>query len=368
MTMLIVLTGMSSRVDAYEIGGFEIKPVASVSETYDDNVTYVKNNQKNDWITGLGAGLDIAKEGKTSQWQLTGSITEHLFANNRDFNNTSEDFSFNHQRKISDTESLSVVDSFSHAEEPRSFSEAFAAVVGRYSYDWNRFNVEYLRTLNKQSSVIFRYGNEVYKSSAKDVINSIQNKNGIEWDYSLNPTSVLLGSFDFSLRDFDPGSYALFYKPALGINKSLTRQVSMESRVGADFIQDAFGKKQTEPNIFVSLRSRPDVLTQMSFYFAKRYDTNRNDSDLFDFWQVEWMLQRNLTKRLVVALSNFYGNGRYVASDIKEKFQGVTPSLSYELPQNTQIILSYSYSHVTSHDETREYLKNMFFLEFKANF
>ncbi len=360
--------GSVARVDAYEIHGVEIKPMAIVSEAYDDNVSFVKHDRQDDWVSHLGVGADISYKGEISQWKITGSITENIFANNRDFNNASEDFDLNYQRRLSENSTWQVSDVFLHAEEPRSFADAFASVIGRYSYNWNRFQTEYLRSLNKQWRFLVRYGNEVYLSSRKDIVDSYQNKVGTEWTYALNPTVTLLGSFDFFRRDFRPGSDVFFYSPAVGLRNALTKQLSFEARVGPDVISDRNDRERTEPNFFVSITNQLNAMTQAGCSFVKRHETNLNDSDLFDFWRLEWTLQRNLTKKLIVALNHFYGSGEYADSNVKESFHGIAPSLSYAIEKDTQVNFSYSYSHVTSDDEGREYLKNVVFLGLKKKF
>jgi len=92
---------------AFRLGKIEIKPHASVYETYDDNVTYVKENKISDYITKPSVGATMIYEGKTTSLMVDGNYYHEFYA---ELNS-----------ELSKYDRISLRDSFSKTYEPRSF-------------------------------------------------------------------------------------------------------------------------------------------------------------------------------------------------------------------------------------------------------
>ena len=65
---------------AVSMGDIDIKPRASLTEAFDDNVTSSNGNEIEDLVTTLSAGLDIGYEGKNQSLAVTGDIKQELYA------------------------------------------------------------------------------------------------------------------------------------------------------------------------------------------------------------------------------------------------------------------------------------------------
>ena len=77
---------------SYNYKGFDIKITeVSIGETFDDNLTFAKENKLEDFITELRLGLGVKYEGKTRTFELTGAISNQTFAKNDTFNNITQD-------------------------------------------------------------------------------------------------------------------------------------------------------------------------------------------------------------------------------------------------------------------------------------
>jgi len=106
---------------AFRLGKIEIKPHASVYETYDDNVTYVKENKISDYITKPSVGALMIYEGKTTSLMVDGNYYHEFYADNSGFDNNGGDVSAELNSELSKYDRISLRDSFSKTYEPRSF-------------------------------------------------------------------------------------------------------------------------------------------------------------------------------------------------------------------------------------------------------
>ena len=341
---------------------------ASISEAYDDNITFVHEGEKEGFITNLSLGFDVEYEGKTRSFELITNINQQIFTNYDDFNNTSQDLSLNFQQEFSKFSRISIRNVFSHTYEPRSFEDAFGRTRGRYSYYRNRLNLAYIRDVTKQLSITARYINEIDEISRQDLSDSYLNTAGIGATYFLNSVTSFLFSYDFSHRDFDPGSDATINTIAAGMRYYLTKQLYFDIKAGIDLIHSYSDRDYSKPLIQASLTNDIDENSLVNISFTKRYYTNAYTEDLFDYWQTSVTFRRQLFRRLGCVFSGFYGEGEYIATNITDKLQGASIGFTYDLSRKLKANLSYSYSKVDSTIETREYTKNTVLLGLTMEF
>ena len=133
---------MALPFNAFAVLGFDLDINSSVSTSYDDNVTFVKDDKKSDIVTNLTVGLDAKKEGKTYQFNMGGNFTQHLFADESSFNKNSQDVIIDFQKEFFKYDRISVTNNFVNADEPRSFEDDFGRTSGRYSYYRNTFGAD----------------------------------------------------------------------------------------------------------------------------------------------------------------------------------------------------------------------------------
>lgn len=358
MVFFVVILGLPIKASAYEISGVDIKPRGSISEAYDDNITFVKDNAEEDFITNIGLGLDGKYEDKSKTLEFTGNINRQIFAENHKFDNTSEDFSLDFKKELSRYDRLNLIDAFTHAYEPVSLAEAFGRTTGRYSYYTNRFSLEYAKDITEPLTVSIRYGNDLDIFLREDLSDSYLNRAGVKADYSLSSATIFSFLYDYSNREFDPGNNATKNALSAGIRQYITKQLYLDTRAGIDFINSYNNADYTKPMIFASLTDEIDENTTAFLSFTKEYSTNPYTEDIFNNWQVSTYLTRELLKNLGCSISAFYGKGKYTSLNIREELMGGEVSLTYNLKKNLRLDLTYSYSKTNSTDDTREYAKN----------
>lgn len=360
---------------SYKYKGFDIKITeVSVGETFDDNITFTKENKQEDFITNLRLGLGVEYEGKTRTFELTGDISKHAFAKNDNFNNITQHINLNFKNEFSKRDRLSLNNVFTHFEAPSSedegyFSQQFGRSGGRFEFFQNKFNINYSNDVAKQLSLFVKYANEINVFPGIDRPNSILNRPGLGLTYLFSPTATIFSfSYDFTSIQFENEKDATINTIGPGIRQYITKKLFFDGRTGLDFIDSFDDENLTKPFVQASLTYIIDEKTIASFSFAKKYETSPYFTDIFNNWRTSASLTRQMWERLGCSLSIFYGEGEYVSSTSEQKLLGVNSSLKYDISRNLKGTLTYTYSQFDSNVETAGYSKNTLFLGLVAGF
>lgn len=359
---LFLTFGAPSSSYAFLWNNIEVTPRVALSETYDDNITFIKNNPVSDAVTCALIGLGFKIEGKTHSLALDANVAHEFFSQNTSFNNTAEDVTLRLQKELSKYDLIKITDSFSHSEEPRSFEDAFGRTSGRYFTYCNVFNTGYHRDLNQQLAWDFRYANDLTDFSQKDLSDSAMNTVGTSLEYAFDSANILGLNYAWNKRDFSPGPAATEQEVSLNLRHFFTTQLYLDVQPGANFVSSYNDKDYTKPMVRVFLTNDIDKNTQAGISFEKKYTTTAYTQDLFNIWRVSMTYLKQLTNRSSAAFNAFYGHGDYVITDILEKYQGVAIGCMYDLTKKAKLNLSYAFSQNSSTAETDSYTKNTFFL------
>ncbi|MFH1877722.1 MAG: outer membrane beta-barrel protein [Candidatus Omnitrophota bacterium] len=344
---------------AYKINSFEIEIRGAVSGAYDDNITYVKQDRKTDFTVTPLAGVGIKQDGKTHDFLFNGNIKRELFAENNRYNNTAEDFNVSYSNDLSKKDTLIVTDTFVHAEEPRSFEDAFGRISGRYSYYTNKLNLRYSREISKQFRVLGRYENDIDLFSRVDLHDSYLNSAGVEADYIINSDVTVLVSYDYLRRLFDPGGGAYANTVSAGFSYNLTKRIFFSCLTGLDLINSYDKKDHTKPFVFTKIEGEIDDTTRADLSFKYKTYSFPYFEDYFDYWQFSGTFTKEVLERLTLSAMFFFGNGKYIDYGLKYGIAGVGGALTYDINDKIKASLSYSYSGVDSNLEFQEYDKNV---------
>ncbi len=353
---------------AYKIGEVELEPSFSIRETYNDNITYVKSGPKSDFITSLDVKINAKCEERTRRLNLAANLGRDFFERHTNFDNTYEDLSLSLSQEFSKYSHVSLNDTFSHSEEPRSFEEEFGRAAGRYSIYRNRFDIDYTRELTRQFSLLARCGFETSQYTRKDLSDSLLNTAGVESGYALSSMTVVSLSYDFSRRDFDPGADASTQSAACGIRQYLNSQLFLDTKAGINFVKAYNNQRYQKPLLYAALTDDIDENTRMKVSFKKEYYTNAYSSDIFNYWELSGAFTRRLSERLSGLISSFYGQGKYITFGIKDKLCGLDMGINYDLSKNVLAGLDYAYSETESNTNSREYKKNTITAGLKVDF
>ncbi|MBF0485335.1 MAG: outer membrane beta-barrel protein [Candidatus Omnitrophica bacterium] len=364
----LVMMVVASRAFAYTWQGMELTPRVSVEQSYDDNITFVKDSPLKDYLTNLSLGFDLKGETKMQKFSLGADVTREMFTRHSSFDNTAEAIKASYWQELSKFDQITLKESFSHAVEPRSFAEEFVRTSGLYSTYNNAFNTDYRHEIDPKLAWTVRYGNEFTDFSNKDISRSMLNTIGTGADVSLDAVTLLKFNYDYSYRNFTPGSSAQTHEISSTVRRFLNKRLYLDLQAGGDFISAYDNGNYAEPMYRVALTQDIDETTQTGISFEKRYATDAYTQDLFNRSVVAVNLVKDLTSRITGLLTAFYGNGKYVIAHINEEFTGADAGLNIDLTKKVRLKLHYTYSRENSSESTRDYDKNLYSLAIVIKF
>jgi len=366
--MIYFLLIFVQNVRADELQDLRIIPGVSLSETYDDNIFNAHAGTKSDFITNVIAGLSLAYKDELKRFEAKAGMTQQFFWDHHDQNNTGADLGLAYAQELSKYDRVSLSERFSTSYEPANFEDQFGRTLGRYRYYANEIIVEYIRDVAKQTQVKAFYSNVIDAFSVSEIKDSYTNTVGLEADHSLSEETALIGLVEFSRRDFQEGASASRARILAGLQQDLTKQLSMEARVGVDIFDSYRDDPLRKPYVRFSLTDAFDELTQASVSIERQYDLNPHAEDIFKEWRLVADFTRQPVKKFSYTASVFTGEGRYVVSGLRDTFFGAGFDCSLRLTEKMKLIAAYQYSTVDSNETGREYDKHKFMLGLEMEF
>ncbi len=360
---LLAWLGMCS--SAFASMNMELK--GSTVVAYDDNVTF-QHDPISDVITSVNAGIGLKAEG--SRYGLNGSVSvaHHFYSKHSSFDNTEFDTKLDGHWELSERDRLKFTDSYTHAEDPRSFEDAFGRVNGRYTYDRNDFSTRYERDLNENLSAFAHYDQDLNYYSRNDLSDSIQHTIGGGIQYAIDSANIVGFGYDYAKRFFTPG-------PEIGVNsifgtyrRYFTKQLYLDTKVGSDFIASEGRGHDSQLRTEISLTSDVDENTRAGISFKKGLNTSSYSQNLFDSYQFSAQWARQLTSRINAGFNAFFGKGEYQVISIHDRSLGAGVGASYSLTAKSTIGLNYTYSDTESNVSTRSYKRNYIQLGMQIRF
>lgn len=348
---------LAPAVYSFELGSFEMTPVATVKEQYDDNITSDQTDVISDFSTLLSIGLEGIRETKTDTLKIVGNIDQEIYAQENDFNNTSQDVYVKYKKELSAYDRLTVDNSFTHADKPTSLDDEFGRIAGRYDYFRNIFKLGGEHDFTEQLTVKGRYVADYYDPSLDSLKSSMLNKPGIEAAYALNSRTIGSLFYDFSNYAFEPGGTAIKHTTGVGVKRFFTSQIYLDVKGAADYIKTVTRDNTIRGMYFVGLTNELDETTKAGISFTKSSDLRYSSSDLFESWKVALTWGKQFTERMFLNVGAFTGIGEDQSGN-EEKFNGVITGLEYEVNKNVKVRLDYAFRQRDADAADQDYEKN----------
>ena len=359
---------------SFNLKGCDVKiKEMAMRETFDDNITYAKEEPKEDLITNLGLGLSAQYEGKNNTLGVAGNIYYEAFAENSTLDNTAQDIALNFKRDFSPYDRISLNNVFTNTTVPLFFEgPAFSANLqgseGRIPYYKNRFALDYARDVFRQLTVRIKYANDVDAFETKTLLDSFTNKVGFETNYFISATTILLSTYDFSHRQFEDKSDASINTLAQVVRQYITKQIYFDIGGGLDFINPYEGDTFIEPIILSAINYDMSENTKLRLLFNKKDNTDPFSKQIYNYWITSLSFTRQVSERLGCNLSLSYTDGESIPSNFEQKILGVSSALTYDINKNLKGNLSYTHSQSETSSETAGYTKNAISLGLIATF
>jgi hypothetical protein len=357
--LIFSLFFMSSITCAFPFKGVDMVISGRISETYDDNINYEKDNRREDFITRLSLNISGMYEGKRRALLLTGNIKRGFHSKYKDIKDSLESLTLKLRNEFSEYSRINLKNTYTHQQAPVSFEEEFGRVIGRYDSYRNNFNLEYTRDVSEHFLLTTTYANGIYWSSRIDSKKSYNNKVGVSVTYFHDIDTSFFVRYSGSRTNYEGGERGITnHTFAAGTKKYVTKRLFLDAGVGANYLP-TFGF--TSSYIDGSLTDEIDKRTIAVITFFRGDYSVSDRRDIFSNWRITGDISKQLSKELNSSFSIFYGQGEYEIAIETNKLIGLKVNLSYEFNENLSGELAYSYSNFISSIENAGYFKNTMF-------
>lgn len=365
---LILAVSLTSNSYAFRYGQMYLNIEGDITQMYDDNITYARQNNAEDSTTNLTARVIHRYIGQRTNFLISGSLSHQIFSKYNSFNNTSNEFNVSYQNELSDQDRLRITNTYRQTNEPQSFEETLERGNGRYSYFSNHLGFAYSHDLNTNFSFTgnYRFNND--RTSRNNLLNSYLNGAGLRTTYNYSSSFALYATYDFSLRHFENERTFSNHRTMGGIKKYLTKQLSVDGSVGVSNLYTNDGKRFNSPSLSASISNEVSERSGISFSYTRDQEINPHIEDFSDSKRVSTLLTRQISERVSASFTVFYGSTYYTNINITDELLGGNAVFNYHFTEGFTTSVSYHHARIHSTLQTRDYVKNRVFLGFAAGF
>ena len=354
------------------LGSLKIHPLFSVSESYDDNIFDVSNNEVSDLITTYSPGLNLSLPIRVIRSELNVGYLSNIkdYRENPDQSTINQYLATSFKTELPRGLSIALNNRFEDTEQPPTFDFIYGELIQRTRRISNNFSTtvtlpQYFARLRPElyySNFDNQY--EEFKDSSYN-----EQKIGTRLTYKLFTKLNTLAEFNVGKTSYDTGVLSsVFYESLAGIQFKETAKTTGIFKIGyrvRDYENEDLKQFQ---GVVLSLESKTQLtaLTNISVLLRRSqeealFTVNRN---FYELNSIYLTLGRELTSKIDASLSNYYQLLDFPAtregeSDIKYLTIGFRISVDYKIQKWLSSSLSYWYDDRTSSSENLGRKKNV---------
>lgn len=375
-TACIIALGLiffaSSNVFSFPYKGLELKINITTSETYDDNIDYNQENEKEDLVTRLRAAITAEYEGKSALLGLRGYADHSVYARYNERDATSGGLALTFEKDLSKYDHFGVHHEFLKTFEPGSFEDEFGRTVSRSKRTNNQFTANYSREISQNLKGSSQYSVSIDHIPDIDRGDTVKNLFSVTSSYAFSAATMLYASYEFSDTRTEDGPTFKANSVFAGIRRNVSKALALNLFAGLDFIDsqvDDINTQGTDEYLKASVTG--DFKTGgLNISLSKRTDTSGYRQELFDKWEASLDFTHDLTSKLRGSASGFWGTGTFQSSDVQEVLFGAEVTVRYEFNDHVSGALGYLYSRrvTDDNDQIPGYTRNSIVTTIDASF
>lgn len=355
LVSLVMLIMHSSNAHAFRYRDYEITIRGDLTETYDSNVNFEKDNETDGFRTDAAISLGLNRAWRRATLSLNGSVTHGLYSEDRDIGTGSEYLSLSFGYEPSAYTTLQLSDTFRHSQEPGDFREEFGRIAGRFDSYVNSFSLGLTREIGKDFSATASYGNTIIRKD-EGTDSDVQTAGiRLNYNYSIDKIFHFGYSYAFS-KEGEEDSESSSHSIVFGAEKYFSQRLTLkgEFSLGRNDSDDA-----TTSSVHVSLNQELNKLTAVNLSFALYNSDITSGDSTSNNWQIDGNIRREISDKINGYANVFYGEGTFKDVGGKDKLFGIGGKIDYEVTQRLRGYLNYSFSRLRSTDETRGYSRHL---------
>jgi len=350
---LVMLVLAPANSYAFRYRDYEITLKADLTEVYDSNINFEKENVTDGFRTDAAISLGLNRSWRRAVLNLNGSVVHGIYNQNRDTTG-SEALGLHFEYQPSAYTSLQLNDSFNHYNQPTNFQQEFGRITGRFNTYVNNFSLGLTRGISKDFSATASYGYTIVRKDEGTDWDTHTANIRLNYNYSVDKIFHFGYTYAFSndrAQDSGTSSHSVF----IGAEKYFTQRLTLIGQIALGRNDPDSSDSSTTSSVTVSLNQELDRLTAARLLFAMyNSDITQGDSNS-DSWQITGEVRRELTDKINGFVNVFYGEGTFTDIVGTDKLFGIGSRIDYEVSQRLRANLNYSFSNLRSTDETRGY-------------
>lgn len=372
----LIMTGIilfaSSNAFPFPYNDLELKINMTTSETYNDNIDYNQENEKEDFVTRLRVTAAASYPGKLALLGFTGYMDQSLYAGHNERNAMSGGVVFNFEKDLSKYDRFDVRHEFTKTFEPGSVEDEFGRTVSRSERINNKFTANYSRDLSQNLTGSSQYSYSIDRIPDIDREDTIRNLFSLTSSYAYNAATSFFMSYEFSDARSEDGPKFEANSVLAGVRMNISKALSVNVSAGLDFIDsqiDDVHARGTDEYLKASVTG--DFKTgDINLSLVKRKEANVYRQELFDKWEASLALTHDLTPKLNGALSGFWGKGTFQTTNVQENLLGADVTIRHEFSERLSGAFGYQYSRRATNDadQLQGYIKNSIYTKLDASF
>ncbi|HPF07090.1 MAG TPA: hypothetical protein PK293_13715 [Spirochaetota bacterium] len=315
----------------------------SADEMYDSNINAATEDPESDWITNLMLGAEIKSEGRSREFRLTGNAYYEYYANNKENSESYQDAGLSINKDIIDTVNFRLSDTFQHYPESKDFGTLFGRTDDDTGYISNDLSAGLSVFLTRKFFFELVYNNGIVNNDSGELEDSVSHEGGGDLGYYFNSANIVRAGYLYSRMKYDDGSVTRGDRGYAEYERFLTKQLRAILQGGYDYIDNAEGQSMNS-RWEVSLVDDLDEINQVNITYLKESTISNITNDTLNNWQISAGLKREISGRLGVNISLFYGEGTYEVSRVTEKLGGASLALAFLVSDFINFNMGYRYT------------------------
>ena len=314
-----------------------------IDEVYNDNVNTSGTDSQSDWLTNAMIGIDFVSEIRSVDISLTGNLYQQYSVENEERNVTYQDLMFALNKNFSENVTFGLSDVLQHYPESRSFGVLFGRSDANTGYLSNNFTTGL--TVYATGKLFFTgvYSNGIMNNDSDTMSDTVLHNPGGSIGYSFDTANIVRLSYLYTLMKYDNGNSNRGDRGYIEYEKYYTKQLRSILHGGYDYIRTAEGEGLSN-RVMISIIDDVDKNNQLDISYLKEKTISNISNDIFDNWRISGTLTRDISERVAISLTLFYGIGTYQISKITEKLGAASIGLSFVVTEFVNFNIGYNYT------------------------
>lgn len=314
-----------------------------IDEMYDDNTNASSTHPISDWTTNMMLGVIFRSEIRALDLSLTFNDYQRYSFQYEQTNVNYQDASLALDKSFSETVTFHLLNVFQHYPESRNYNTLFGRNEAASGYMSNTFSTSLSVYLTQVLFVEGVYNNGIMENDSGILADSQYHNPGGDIGFCFDSANIVKAGYLYTLMKYDDGNQSRGDRGYVEYDREYTRQLRSVLQAGYDYITTNSGQTLTSRWV-ASLIDDVDINNQLNITFAKENSISTIFNDTFNSWRISGTLAREVSERVRVNLSLFYGDGTYRNSGVHDKLAGTAFALGFVATEFINFNVGYNFT------------------------